>query len=176
VRRFKVRDLLIQLPPKGEAEIAKPFCGLGFSLCRYPTLCAGTTICRFPTLDPCGGGVTLCLYPTIHGCNLPTICRFPTIDPCGFISPYCGGISRCGPSEFAVGEELVDPVAGLQTLREQLQGALSEIERQEAEVAEGMQPQSVEELDELEGQLNQALEELKARRAELTKGTGKRAE
>jgi len=70
-------------------------------------------------------------------------------------------------------EEIAAQPEALAQLRQQLKQALQQVEQQERALDESMQPQTIDEVDQLEAKLQAALEELRARRETLQKRSSK---
>jgi len=110
-------------------------------------------------------GISQCGRCSVVGQSFCTDCTTQAFSICGgtpcpaISAEPCGGIS-------------LDPVEKLRRLKAQLQEALSQVEQQEAEMAEAMAPQTAEEVDMLQSKLQEALEALKERRAEIQRKAG----
>lgn len=173
-KRFKVKDLMIDI----NSNIVNVT-----QTCLYPTAC-----------NPCTYQISYCLCtnrPTITGCGYPSICDWRTQITCPTISDPCGPLTGggCGVNystcpgasvtDWQTGTTIIQTGTIVQTgniaaqpadlgvLKEQLRAQLAQVEKMEAAQAEALQPQSIEELDELEAKLDEAMQALKARRAEL---------
>lgn len=147
--RFRVRDLMIQLPQQAELQAPGAIC---WFTCHWFTPCHWFT-CHWLTPHGC--------WPFLS-CPNTIICGPFSPDPCGVISPYVG----VGPGEIVQPEDLA-------ALKAQLQRALANIEEQEKALEERDRPQTLEQVEALEEKLKGALEELAARKAELGKQSGK---
>ncbi|HET9235259.1 MAG TPA: hypothetical protein VFP10_14080 [Candidatus Eisenbacteria bacterium] len=176
MNQFRVSDLMINMGPQQYGGGCWPYsCGfpsidcLGISphpctwntagcyrQCSYFITCAWNGI----TFDPCHyGGITI---NPCHGGITPIGCAHFISDPCGFHSPVIRDPGQLiQPPDFA-------------RLKEQLQTALKQVEAQEKVAAEGMRPQTLEQVNELEQKLTKALEELRARKTELQSQQGQK--
>jgi len=155
--KFKFKDLVVALPqdpiPVRPCGIISPCAGGVHTLCAVPSPCG--------ILSPCSGGHhTLCAYPS--PCGILSPCGHISVNPCGTL-PSLG----CGPS--VIFEDPAGQVEQLATLKEQLKEQLKQVEQAEVALGESMQPQNLEQLDDLEKRLTSALSELKARRESLQK-------
>jgi hypothetical protein len=190
VPQFKVKDLMINVVPEAlERENIYKLCPQGtfcwpdtnwcptwFSHCHWysPIGCQtwisrcdwGTIVACHRFISDCPGGTILCRFDSGICPNASQIC------PGGSIVCQTGS-DPCGGSILDPGDILTNPAA-LSALKEQLRQTLARVEAQEQAAAEGLQPQTIEQVDQLTQQLTEGLEELKARRQELEKrGTTK---
>lgn len=165
--RFKVRDLMIQLPDvEGGYECQSP----SIQACAINT-CPNLSI----NLTP----LKLCYHLTC-----PPVTRWWTCPPgsCPGGSIFCGLTPDCGFTDYRtpvtytpvinltpVVNPVVDQPVPLETLRAQLRQALDQVEAQVRVRDEQLEPKTVEEIEQLEQRLNTALSELKARKAKLSK-------
>ena len=173
--RFRVKDLGIDVHSENVAESAErvaaicrtdgvshPHCGtcslVGQSICSDCTtqafsICGGT---------PCPGiSVTACGACSVKGASVGcSDCTTEAFSICG--GTPCPHVSS---DPCVTGSQ--DPTQQLGRLKTQLKEALAQVEQQEAEMAEAMAPQTVEEIDMLESKLRDALEALSERRAEI---------
>jgi hypothetical protein len=181
--RFKVSDLMITvLPEQGKAAAGLAACCTG----SLPASCgtAGQTICTgcTGTCQPCTYNASGCCAATI-----PASCGYGT----------CGGASVCGGPSLCTGASVCitasgcgctydafscgvtfktlepiqpeQPLEALTALKGQLQQALDQVQRREAEMTESMKPQTLEQAEELEKKLSAALDEVRAQRDSLKK-------
>lgn len=169
--RFKVKDLMIQLPEAEGGGVPVLQCkaygyGYGPSLCGDPSVILTT-----PHL--CHWGITCPTWTCIGWTPCPTwTCIGWTpcgpVTPCGPMTPY--GITET-PYQTIDPTPVVNPAAGqpadLDALRAQLRQALDQVEEQARVRDEQLAPKTAEEIDQLEQRLTAALEELKARKARL---------
>jgi hypothetical protein len=163
---FVFRNLSVKLVPELEEKfgpgcprcsvVVSIPCGQCSQLISIPTGCLRCS--QFVSI-PCGPCSQLVTFPTDCGwCSQQISC------PGGSIR--CPGISCGGGSRLDIFEEIaVNPAQDLGALKQQLQGALAEVEAQEAALASAAKPKSVEEIDELKKQLLAAVEELDEQRA-----------
>lgn len=163
MRQFKVRDLMINLLPEGGQL---PFC-------------RGVTLpdCAFTTEHFVGCAVTIC--PSITRCFQVTYLAAPCDADGGSSCNACMTIDgvRTGGCAPGTGGKLVQDTGRhlqeLGILKEQLKQSLVQVEAQERAFAESLQPQTLDELQQLEDKLTGALEELRARRGEIERNTPK---
>jgi hypothetical protein len=165
---FRIDDLMINLPDELQG---------GGGLCyRFTCLWGGLySRCKLYISIPCRWYIS-------GGCLRLFSCRYHT---CGFLSPCQHGITfvDCNHGTLDITDILdegitpvIQPVAGPQpepwrqdfgAVRRQLQQMLEQVDLAEAQAAESMQPQSLEQVDDLEKRLTSALESLRRRRSEL---------
>jgi hypothetical protein len=188
MRRFKVKDLMINVMPEGGPQEAVPGvagCGINISIvgcgnsCVLPS-CPAVSVCGL-TLGGCGGGLTLCAGATycigrsrIGGCD-PDVTGCVgecSIQPCsanmctGHCSDGCSPVASLtvqGCVRFGAADQLEE----LALLKAQLTRTLQQIEAQHRTVQAQMEPQTLEEVETLETKLSEALDEVRARKAEL---------
>jgi len=91
---------------------------------------------------------------------------------CGFYSWGCGYTCdvitcRWGTGTITWQVQAADPAGQLAALKQQLQEAISAVQRQEQAASEAGKPATVEEAEMLERKLSEALEEVRSRKAEL---------
>lgn len=143
---FKVRDLMIDVVSVDLAEKTREL-----GLCRFPTRWCGAL------LSPCPNN-TFCINPTVY-CPQDTLqCPARTlIDGCGV------NYSTCLDSRFVVidVEQLVINPDQIDIVREQMDQVLEAAQARGAEVAENLQPKTLEQAEFLEEQLQAALREVK---------------
>ena len=84
----------------------------------------------------------------------------------------CKGCTNCTASFYTKGRscfcKISDP-RDLAILKEELKGALLDIENKERVIAEAMRPKSISEVEELEEKLNAALGEIRTQKMQLQK-------
>ena len=159
---FKVKDLMINVVPAADRPCtggtlpcvagSHP-CALGQVVCTHVSVCRCTllgTACACSLMSMCTQG---CTFFSCPGCSVNSVCT-----PCGtapsLINPTC-----------SIGPDPETTLNALAALKAQLQQQLAVIGEQE----QGLQPQTVAEVDELQSRLQAAMDELKTRRAELAK-------
>ena len=166
---FRVRDLVINVVPR-----TAPCQGESVPIdCDFSSCQGISDFCDFMTdFDPCGIATPHCNRITFGGggpCRPPTHCVECTLNvtrgegcdfhctnvPSGLTPP----LARSRPQELAA-------------VKEQLRRALAEVEAREKATAERMQPQTVEEVEQLEEKLTEALDELRQRKKELKSKEG----
>jgi len=191
--RFRVKDLGIDVHSEDIVERA-PICpATGISQCGRGSI-VGQSICTDCTTQAfsiCGG--TRCGACSVNAVSVVcsdcttqqfSICGGTRCGPCSVnaVSVVC---SDCTTQQFSIcggtpcpaisadpcSSVSLRPDERLARLKAQLQEALSEIEKQEADMAEALAPQTVEEVDLLESKLHEALEALQERRAEIQSRT-----
>lgn len=152
-RRFKVRDLMIQVLPD-EADLGGGTPAAGCGAC---TLCSQCSNCSVATcFETCGLTCGACTIVTMPGCGVTG----------------CGCSCSCYAS---IGISVVLPLAAgpgrsldiLWRLKDQLRAALGQINEQENQLVEGMRPRTLEDVDLLEKKLGEAQEDLRKRRQQL---------
>jgi hypothetical protein len=175
--RFRVRDLMISIGPGGDD---------GFP-CELITECGGVTELCVENTQGCA--FTVNCNCTIQSVCDPFTCRCSVCTPCsaqtcgctctqctgvtgGCLHTFCTARSACGASlqctptfAGAFGARLRPE--HLAQLKEELRATLERVEAEEQRLAERMQPQTVDEVNQLEQKLTEALEELRRRREEL---------
>jgi hypothetical protein len=168
---FKFKDLTIQVAAPRRDEDGDPVCTLATAK---------------PDPDPDPAAIVPCTLATmgeqaaatrVMPCTLATM--FPTPGILGLTGDTTGGVCTLATMFGAFTPNTVTTVmtvttvvqrpgaASLRELKEQLQQALAEIERQEREQEAAALPRSVEEADELERRLKGALQELQDHRRTL---------
>ena len=122
-------------------------------------------IAEKPALVCPAKGISQCGTCSVVGQSFCTDCTTQAFS-------ICGGTPCPGISAEACGGNSLDPAEQLGRLKAQLQEALSQVEQQEAEMAEAMSPQTVEDVDMLQSKLQEALEALTERRVEIQRKAG----
>ena len=138
--------------------------------CTIHTACGDELTCQCSVCTPCSARTCGC---TCTACSVCTVC---TVHTCGctrcsvrtFCTPYsvCGISIGCTPT-FAPSVSGGLTPEHLGRLKEALRSRLEELEAHEQRLKERMQPQTLEEVDQLEKKMTEALEELRRRREEL---------
>ncbi len=136
---FQYKNLVIQTIPQA---------GAGY--CVYPSVpCRmASRICKLVYSYQCPNNSIV--FDWTVGCPLRSL----TDDDCPIISPVVD----------LPGRDVIDPAGELEQLKGQLNAALAEVERRQA----ALQPQTVEELDQLEAGLEGALKEVRTQKKKLT--------
>jgi hypothetical protein len=148
VRRFKIKDLMINIMPEAGPGQGDCFCTIG------PCSDAGCT-------GPCSVGCTPAAsltQQTCQGC-------IPFLGTPIFETPFLGTPVFATPATFGIAGQLQE----LTLLKAQLKRALQQIDAQERSAQAQMEPKSLEEVEILETKLSEALDEVRARKAELEK-------
>lgn len=143
MRRFKIRDLVIDVVPGDRGAQGRLDCP--FVTCFT---CTATFTCIGPTCTPfsvqCRSACSL---------NITTF----TQDCC----------DSCHPAITDTGPLRALDVDDLEVLKGELEREMQAVEQRQAELNEQLRPKTVAEIDQLTAQLNAALEELASERARL---------
>jgi hypothetical protein len=143
-------------------------------LCTIQTACGDEFTCWCSICTPCSPRTCGC---TCTACSACTGCT--VITPCGQLShctfrtactfaSACGVSIRCTPT-FAQGFAGGLQPEHLSQLKEELRATLEQVEAEEQRLKERMQPQTLDDVNQLEQKLTDALDELRRRREELEK-------
>jgi hypothetical protein len=134
--------------------------------CTIHTACGDEFTCRCSACTPCTGRTCGCTCTGCTACTQTCICTQCSAHSVCTLSSACGFVSiRCTPT-FTGGFGELQP-EHLSQLKDELRGALEQVEAAEQRLSDTMQPQTLDDVDQLEQKLTAALDELRRRREEL---------
>ena len=179
--RFRVSDLMINVG-EGSGGICEiitncggvtELCventqGCAFTencLCTIQTACGDQFTCQCSICTPCSQRTCGC---TCTACSYCSVCS--VVTPCGrsicTFNTACGISIRCTPTFIGATQGGLQP-EHLEQLKRELRTTLERVEAEEQRLKEQLQPQTLDDVDQLEQKLAEAQDELRKRRKEL---------
>lgn len=177
---FKVRDLMINvaLPEAAVPQYCNYTCLPTHPICYNPHTypCPNNTY-HHAIVQPGGAGAVAAQYCNYPSCayntclNLTCHAYTPCPNPHTLPLPWCHAPTLCQhPSLAAAVTGADDPVAqsaSLSAIKQQLQQMMTQVEQQQQALEQNLQPQTLQQVEELQARIRAALEELDQRKAEL---------